>query len=111
VQGLLVDTVTGKLEWIVNGYEALERSPALASNMAMPEIGGAIGSLADRIGSELGDLKFPDAKIGELATGAKQWLSESKPNPVPAPAPAPSSPPIPVPPPIHMHQGLRVKKG
>src|SRR5204863_8029007 len=41
VQGLLVDIETGKLEWVVNGYEALERAsstqqqaqPALAASM------------------------------------------------------------------------------
>ena len=44
----------------------------------MPEIGGVIGSLAERIGASLGDIKFPDAKIGEIATEMKQWMSELK---------------------------------
>lgn len=55
VQGLLVDVETGKLEWVVNGYEALERAdsspqPALATSM--PEF-------------KLTDMQFPDVKIGD----------------------------------------------
>jgi carbonic anhydrase len=112
VQGLMVDIVTGKLEWVVNGYEALERTLA-PPGMKMPEIGGIISSLGDRIGASLGEIKFPDAKIGELASEVKQLVSEPKPAPskTPQPPPIPAAPPvprpIPVPPPIRMHQGLR----
>jgi carbonic anhydrase len=114
VQGLMVDIATGDLEWVVNGYEALEQ-PQPPPEIQMPEIGGVIGSLADRIGAELGDIKFPDAKIGEVATGvateAKQWLSQLHVVPAAAPPPIPTPPavprPIPVPPPIRMHPGRR----
>src|ERR1700733_380988 len=51
VQGLMVDVVTGKLDWVVNGYEALERAQAKPSEKLMPEIGGVISKLADRIGA------------------------------------------------------------
>jgi carbonic anhydrase len=117
VHGLMVDTATGDLEWVVNGYEALEHPVMLSPGMKMPEIGGVIGSLADRIGVNLGDIKFPDAKIGEAATEVKQWMSQLKvapasapaptalPPPIPAPPPVPR--PIPVPPPIRMHPGRR----
>jgi carbonic anhydrase len=117
VHGLMVDIATGDLEWVVNGYEALEQAQPPPPGMQMPEIGGVIGSLADRIGAELGDIKFPDAKIGEAATEAKQWLSQLKVAPAAAPAPTPSPPPvpaapavsrpIPVPPPIPRNQGRR----
>ncbi len=56
VQGLLVDVETGKLEWVVNGYEALERAssaqhqPALATSM--PEF-------------KLPELTFSEIKIGD----------------------------------------------
>ncbi len=111
VHGLMVDIATGDLEWVVNGYEALEHPATLSPGVQMPQIGGVIGNLADRIGAELGDLKFPDAKIGEAATGAKQWLSELKVAPATAPPPVPAPPavprPIPVPPPIPRNQGRR----
>jgi carbonic anhydrase len=114
VHGLMVDIATGDLEWVVNGYETLDRPLAPLPGMQMPEIGGVIGSLADRIGADLGDIKFPDAKIGEAATEAKQWLSELKTAPAAAPPPIPPAPPvprpIPVPPPIHLHPGPRVRR-
>jgi carbonic anhydrase len=110
VQGLMVDITTGNLEWVVNGYDALDRPQAPPSGVKMPELGGAIGSLGERIGANLGDIKFPDTKIGEVATELKQAVSELKIAPA-APAQAPSSPPpIPVPPPIRMHQGWRSGK-
>ena len=57
VQGLLVDIETGKLEWVVNGYEALERASTATQQQAalaatMPEF-------------KLADLTFPDFKIGD----------------------------------------------
>jgi carbonic anhydrase len=108
VQGLLVDVATGKLEWVVNGYDALEKQAVERSKMPMPEIGGASANLAGRIGSHLGDIK-----IGEAAAEAKQLASEIKAAPSPAlkpaqPPPIPAAPAaprtIPVPPPIRMNQ-------
>jgi carbonic anhydrase len=108
VQGLMVDTATGKLEWVVNGYDVLEQQQRMPPpSPQMPEIGGVLGSLADRIGGSLGDIKFPDAKIGEVATEVKQSLMEKTPAQTPAPPPVPAAPavprPIPMPPPIRMH--------
>ena len=40
VQGLMADITTGNLEWVVNGYEALDRPQGHAPGMKMPEIGG-----------------------------------------------------------------------
>ncbi|MGP8198462.1 MAG: carbonic anhydrase [Limisphaerales bacterium] len=123
VHGLMVDIATGDLEWVVNGYEGLQQPQAQASSLGvkMPEIGGVISNLADRIGADLGDLKFPDAKIGEAASGvaaeAKNWFSQLKvvppaqlaptPSPPPVPAPPAVPRPIPVPPPIRMRPGRR----
>lgn len=55
VHGLLVDVENGKLEWVVNGYEALERASTTQQAVAtsMPEI-------------KLGEMKFPEIKIGEV---------------------------------------------
>ena len=74
VHGFLVDIETGKLEWIVNGYEAWQTLPA-----ASDAIKGA-GPMTEALGSfaafNLGEMKFPEAKIGELATKAEDWLSQ-----------------------------------
>jgi carbonic anhydrase len=123
VHGLMVDIASGDLEWVVNGYEGLAQPQAQASpiGVKMPEIGGVISSLGDRIGADLGDLKFPDAKIGEAASGvaaeAKNWFSQlnvvppaapaSTPSPPPVPAPPTGPRPIPVPPPIRIRPGRR----
>ena len=74
VHGFLVDIETGKLEWIVNGYEAWQTLPgasdAIKGAGPMPE---ALGSFA---AFNLGEMKFPETKIGELATKAEDWLSQ-----------------------------------
>src|SRR5208337_3652942 len=72
VHGLLLDIGTGKLDWIVNGYETLE---AAASETVQPA--DSIGSAQPSVGSfNLGEMKFPETKIGETATKATDWLSK-----------------------------------
>jgi hypothetical protein len=56
---------TGKLEWVVNGYEAIERAgnspqPALATSM--PEF-------------KLADMKFPEVQIGDLPAPQQPAIS------------------------------------
>jgi carbonic anhydrase len=74
VHGFLLDVETGKLEWIVNGYEVWQTLPAASDAIKgagpMPE---ALGSFA---AFNIGEMKFPEAKIGELATKAEDWLSQ-----------------------------------
>jgi len=55
VHGLVVDIENGKLEWVVNGYEALERATTAQQPIAtsMPEF-------------KLGEMKFPEMNIGDV---------------------------------------------
>ncbi len=72
VHGLLVDTETGKLDWIVNGYQTLEMA---ASHPVAPA--NLIGQTTDRLNHfNIGEMKFPEAKIGELAAHAEDWLKQ-----------------------------------
>ena len=72
VHGLLVDTETGKLEWIVNGYQTLEMA---ASRPDAPAT--LIGQTTEKLGHfNIGEMKFPEAKIGELAAHAEDWLKQ-----------------------------------
>jgi len=97
VHGLVVDIETGKVDWIVNGYQALEAAGARGSEAGS---GGhtldALKSLAD---FEIGGIKFPEAKIGDTVAMAEDWLSgkvrqvESKPAPAEAPVKA-AAPPV-----------------
>ena len=98
-----MDVETGKLDWVVNGYETLQ-SP-LQPAMAKTDFAaiGVAGSFKD---FEMGEMKFPEMKIGDAA--ARTELSEIKPTAAPASVikiqpltAAPVSPPkIPLPPPI-----------
>lgn len=71
VHGLLVDVETGKLDWIVNGYETFQSTPQPAAG----ELGKLhpIGAFKD---FEMGEMKFPETKIGEAATKAANLVSE-----------------------------------
>jgi carbonic anhydrase len=103
VHGLLIDAGTGKLDWVVNGYETLQTQ--MQPQMLKTDFAaiGAHGSFKD---FEMGEMKFPESKIGDAA--ARTELSEIKPPAAPAPAlqmrpppAAPVPPPkIPLPPPI-----------
>jgi carbonic anhydrase len=86
VHGLLIDVATGKLDWVVNGYEWLQTSaqPTLAKTDFTSL--SSLGSFKD---FEIGEMKFPEMKIGDAA------LPE---NLVPAnPAPTVAIPPSPPP--------------
>jgi carbonic anhydrase len=61
VHGLLMNVENGHLEWIVNGYQALET--ATSSFAAARPVEDAFA----RLGSfNLGEMKFPEFKIGDL---------------------------------------------
>jgi carbonic anhydrase len=77
VHGLLMDINTGKLECLVNGYETLGSSAAseftASLKSAMDKAEAVIGDLQD---FKLGDMKFPETKIGEVASKAEQVLQK-----------------------------------
>jgi len=67
VHGLIVDIQSGRLEWLVDGYRALEivgaQSPSVS---AQP-----FDALKQLLPFDLGEMKFPEGKIGELASKAE----------------------------------------
>jgi carbonic anhydrase len=113
IHGLLLDTGTGQLDWVVNGYENWQRqAPSVKNNFATltdastQELGS--GPMA---GFNFGEMKFPESKIGETFAKIGEVLgniggSEIKPAPpvaMPAPKLAPTTvrpAKIPLPPPI-----------
>jgi carbonic anhydrase len=126
VQGLMVDIQSGKLEWIVNGYETLDRPAGTPAGLSLPTLGGVVGDLATGAGFNFGEMKFPESKIGDMASAAIQAFSAPKADPAPQnaigspPAPLPSPPTlppppgrprvVPIPPPIRLHPGERDRK-
>lgn len=117
VHGLVVDVETGNLEWVVNGYQTLETAMSPKADIV-----GLVDESLDTMKSfaafQIGEMKFPDTKIGELATEAKNWLAHevqqlgTKPAETPkqeSPPPLPGPPKIPLPSPIR--PAIRVMKG
>ena len=70
IHGLLVDVNSGKLDWIVNGYENLQTQSSTPPN-AFAKF-SPLGSFKN---FEIGEMNFPETKIGEFATKAKDWIS------------------------------------
>jgi len=112
VHGLMTDINTGRLEWVVNGYETLGRTAARGPEINMPEIGRAMAETADWGAIKLGEMKFPETKIGEATANLKQRAEAAKeavqaarkvvrPTPPPiAVVQTPPPPPIQAPPPL-----------
>jgi carbonic anhydrase len=115
VHGLVVDVNTGKLDWIVNGYEVLTRG-AMPANAQTPSLGQTVKELATLAPFKMADLKFPEVKIGEIATDVKQiFAKEMTPAPTvptpPPPQPAVTPPQsIPVPPRIPTRPTIRITR-
>jgi carbonic anhydrase len=120
VHGLVVDVETGKLEWLVNGYENWGTAAVGQWNEAVKSAEHAVDMLKTLPDFKIGDLKFPETKIGETITKGGDWLekkieqleikpvSTAKPPAAEAPPVAPPEPPrIPVPPQIRPRMHVR----
>jgi len=75
VHGLVLNIENGELDWVVNGYQTLD---ALANRLNEPI--SPAGPMPDALKSmgpfHLGEMKFPEAKIGELAIKTEDWLAK-----------------------------------
>ena len=72
VHGLLLDIQSGKLEWLVNGYQTLGATASEFTSFLRTAMDRAEGVIGDMKEFKLGDMKFPETKIGELAGKAEQ---------------------------------------
>ncbi|MDB6058937.1 MAG: carbonic anhydrase [Verrucomicrobiales bacterium] len=115
VHGMVVDVNTGKLEWIVNGYDMLARG---ATPQAQPSSSDQNRNDMPTFAPARFDfLKIPDVKIGEIASNVKEMFEKpdpAAPTVVPPPAPvepaaqSPSSRGIPVPPRLADTRTIRI---
>ena len=88
VHGLLIDTNTGRLDWVINGYEA---SGLTLATQGAPE------DFARGTGYATGPVKNLGGNVEPLA--AKEWKPVTE--PISGPQPSPSKPPAaPKPPPL-----------
>jgi carbonic anhydrase len=109
VHGFLIDIETGKLDWLVNGYQTLPgTAPAVATRANFDSL-GSLGTFKE---FNIGEMKFPGIRIGDTASpqnqnqetqiGAHETVAvPPKPSVPPPPALSINKPPkIPLPPPI-----------
>jgi len=78
VHGLLLDLDTGRLDWLVNGYETLttQMSPGLPGNVALPKVTDPMEPLGAFTEFSMGEMKFPEMKIGEVASRVGEVLTQ-----------------------------------
>jgi carbonic anhydrase len=96
VHGMLIDVATGKLDWVVNGYETLTapgQKPMVNSSMPTMSDLGSFANFA------MGEMKFPDMKIGDAALSALRPAEARLETPPMEAETDPGSPP-PLPPPL-----------
>ncbi len=109
VQGLLVNTQTGWVDWVVNGYEPLNSSvPQIGQPGKIgAELGNGLKPLSDL---QVGKIEFPSSKIGDLSTHTTESHTEKVQIPEPkSKLPARKPPVIPIPPPIGRNNPKRQK--
>jgi carbonic anhydrase len=76
VHGLIVDIESGRLEWVVNGYQTLETATAPPVPSLAALAGHQLDALKNLAEFKIGEMKFPETKIGELATEGRNWLTQ-----------------------------------
>jgi hypothetical protein len=67
VHGLLINTETGRLEWVVNGYQVFASTVTVAP-ATVDSLLGARQSTVPLPDFKMGEMKFPDSKIGAVTT-------------------------------------------
>ena len=75
VHGLIVDIESGKLEWLVNGYQTFA-TMGDRWNEVVKSAGETVDKLKSLTDFNIGEMKFPETKIGETVTQATDWLSQ-----------------------------------
>lgn len=74
VHGLLLDIQTGRLEWLVNGYQQWA-TMSDKWNDVMRSGGETVDKLKSLADFNIGEMKFPETKIGETVVKATDWLA------------------------------------
>lgn len=96
VHGLLLDIQTGRLEWLVNGYQQWA-TMSDKWNDVVRSAGETVDKLKSLADFNIGEMKFPETKIGETVTKATDWLAHKvedlKIQPEDSPAPESAQPP------------------
>jgi carbonic anhydrase len=76
VHGLLIDIETGRLEWVVNGYDTFNTAAGKLTT-ALTSAEQKLDALEEIGQGALGDIPFPQTQIGEGVTSAKDILHQA----------------------------------
>ena len=112
VHGLLVDIGNGKVEWLVNGYDVLQTFSSKWQDV-VKSTGQTIDAVRSLSDFKIGEMKFPETKIGEIVTRGEDWLSQQvhkaagQKAHATAEEPPPAPGPIPIPPRIRQRVHVR----
>jgi carbonic anhydrase len=90
VHGLLVDIGTGRLEWVVNGYQALEN--AVAQTEPVREPARLAGAFPQAPEIRFDEIRFPEQKIGEVVSFTPQPVQSAPEAQATNPASEPAAP-------------------
>ena len=103
IHGLWLDTDTGRLEWVSNGYETLQSPAAMAAESSVAAPPSGLGNLLQDLAPfTVGEMKFPSESIGEKRISSRESppievvVEPATPPPPPRPQAIPVPPPIPV---------------
>jgi carbonic anhydrase len=78
VHGLLIDLHSGRLEWVVNGYQILDAVVAGKVGELFKKADQTFDAFA-KIGSTAAEeLKLPESKIGDIVSTARDWLHRAE---------------------------------
>jgi carbonic anhydrase len=116
VHGLVCDINTGRLEWLVNGYNSLG-APVSKWNEVAAAAQNTFDAFKNAAQFTIGELQLPvpEGKIGEIVSEAERWASDRLKKALDQKSEAPFTPPssgssppkIPLPPPLKPRVNLR----
>lgn len=75
VHGILVDTTTGKLDWLLNGYENMNLM-ASRWNEVVQNAAETLNSVKSLTDFRIGAVDVNETRIGETVTQAADWLTQ-----------------------------------
>ncbi len=78
VHGILIDVNTGRLEWVVNGYQGLEAVTTGKVGELFKKADHSFDAFAKIGNTATEELKLPETKIGETIKAAGDWLKKAE---------------------------------
>jgi carbonic anhydrase len=78
VHGLLIDLKTGKLEWVINGYQSLDAVQTGKVGETFKKAEATLDAFAKIGHTAAEEFKLPETKIGSTVKTAQDWLNKAE---------------------------------